>query len=97
MAILMTAFDASGKEDLSCVSVAGFIAIEAHWKEFDARWRERLAADNLTYFHMREYSHFRGPFANREYWTTQRHTGLMVDLIGIIQAHSYQKFGTVVV
>jgi hypothetical protein len=97
MAMLMTAFDASGKEDLSCVSVAGFIANQADWENFDAKWRGRLATDHLAYFQMRQYTQNIGPFADRDFWTMQRRTALMMDLISIIQEHAYQKFGTVVI
>lgn len=39
---LIGAFDASGKEDLDCMVVAGFVSNVEDWKDCDKQWMDRL-------------------------------------------------------
>src|SRR5439155_6175636 len=96
--MLQTAFDASGHEaDQSCIAVAGYISRAEDWEKFDEKWRERLSRDGLAYFRMSDYSQNVDQFADKAYWTFDRRKTLIVDLIAIIEAHAYRKFGCVVV
>jgi len=98
LVMLQTAFDAGGHEaDQSCISVAGFISSADDWIRFDEAWRKRLAADGLTYFRMSEFAQFSGQFSDRDAWKEPRRRTLLGNLIEIIQAHAYHKFGVSVV
>jgi len=93
-----TAFDASGKEDdQDYVVVAGFVSTAKIWKEFDRAWRSRLAEDQLAFFHMREWHHRTGLFRDREYWTRERCSRLIDDLLEIILSHASAKFSCAVI
>jgi hypothetical protein len=76
--------------------MAGFAATAERWKEFDLEWRERLAGDGLTYFHMVDFAHsvaeFRSGWKNNE----RRRQALLSDLLGLVQSHAYRKFGCVI-
>jgi hypothetical protein len=90
MGMFTTAFDASGHEsDQLMMVVAGFISSVDDWTNFSKKWKERLAKDGLEYFHMKEFSH----------WCSDdeaRRRSLLSDLMELIKAHAYRKFGVVV-
>lgn len=96
MAMLTTAFDASGSEsDRACLAVAGFISTADDWIEFSRKWTARLERDSLPYFHMAEFS---GTYSKHyDGWSKTRREDLMGDLIGLVQSFAYRKFGTCVV
>ena len=91
----VAAFDASGKEDLRCIVVAGFVSSAKDWEGFHQAWRERLAVDGLCYFHMSEFAHSTGTF--REGWkgNDDRRKKIFGDLVGIIKSHAYRSFACV--
>jgi hypothetical protein len=93
---LIGAFDASGKADRSCLVVAGFISSLKDWEAFDTSWRKRLAADELTYFHMADLAGCREEFSKGWKDDEPRRRALLSDLVGIIQAHAYRSFVSVV-
>jgi hypothetical protein len=57
---------------------------------------ERLAGDNLTYFHAVDFAHSRNEFSG---WKEQepRRRKLLSDLMELIKRHAYLKFGSIVV
>jgi hypothetical protein len=69
----------------------------ADWLTFEDRWNARLAKDGIQYMHMHEYvssqHQFKGWSAEKKRTTGQ---ALMADLVEIIQAHVYRKFGSVI-
>ena len=84
--MLTTAFDISNDEsdDHGFMVIAGFLGYAEHWREFDVKWRARLAQDGIEYFHMNRFAHSTEMFAG---WNTQepRRRKLMADLLDIIQ------------
>jgi len=98
VAICSGYFDASGHEaDQRFVIVAGFISSPDDWIDFDKHWRARLAKDGLEYFHAEEFAHSREQFADGWKGNHLRRNSLSNDLMEIISAHTYEKFGCVVV
>jgi hypothetical protein len=96
MVMLTAAFDVSQDQPgRTFLAMAGFVSEAESWKEFDREWRQRLAADGLTYFHMNPFAQSRGPFNG---WDRQedRRRKLLSDLLDIIVAHARQKFACVV-
>jgi hypothetical protein len=101
MAMYITAFDASGKEDDKAtpfVVVAGFVSTAKVWEDFDRSWRTRLAEDHLPYFHMQAWHHWQASelFVDREHWNQIRIDKLMDDLLDIVVRHAFRKFCCVV-
>ena len=93
---LVAAFDASGKEDQRVLVVAGFISRPEDWQSFHTEWTKRLEEDGLTYFHMVDFASSRRQFTR---WNDDepRRKKLLGDLMAIIQAHVYRKFGSMVI
>jgi hypothetical protein len=93
--MLMAACDASTDSQKMFLSVGGFVSSAAGWKGFDGEWRERLAQEGLSYFHMAEFADSVGHFEPLKK-QLQRRQGLLKDLVGIIVSHAYRKFGVTV-
>lgn len=89
---LVGAFDASGKEDQRLLLVAGFISRAIDWQSFHKEWLARLAQDGLSHFHMVDFAACQRQFLGWRDNETRRRT-LFGDLMGIIKAHVYCKFG----
>lgn len=88
-------FDASG--DLTDVGfvVSGYVATVEDWDRFDADWKIALAHDNVPYFHMQEFAHFKGPFKG---WERQdnRRANFLARLVDIISQTTRRGFSTAV-
>jgi hypothetical protein len=56
-------FDESGGEDHGFITVCGYVAPVEAWEKFEAQWKEMLALHKVPYLHMKEYAHFKGPYA----------------------------------
>ena len=93
--MLMAACDASTDSQKMFLSVGGFVSSAAGWKGFDGEWRERLAQEGLSYFHMAEFADSVGHFEPLKI-QQQRRRELLKDLLGIIVSHAYRKFGVTV-
>jgi len=89
------AFDASGKEDLRCIVVAGFVSSMKDWKSFHVEWLKRLASDGLQFFHMNKFAVSAPPFDGLK-GDKPRRDRLIGDLLGIIQSHAYRSFACTV-
>jgi hypothetical protein len=85
-------FDASGGVEHPAVIVAGYISTVGKWNQFDGEWRKALGRRefNVPYFHMKEFAHSVGPFAE---WKgdEQRRRRFINTLISIIA--KYAKAG----
>lgn len=83
-------FDASGREaDQPCLVVAGFLAPDGAWNEFEKAWLSRLAEDGFNQFHAVDLEHYRKEFSK---WSDlpdreDRKRSLLADLVGIIQSY----------
>lgn len=47
--------------------MAGFVASDEQWERFERNWNETLKKFNVSLFHMKEFAHFRGDFAQFKY------------------------------
>jgi hypothetical protein len=93
--MLTTACDARMDRRRAFLSVGGFVSSAAGWKGFDGEWRQRLAQEGLSYFHMAEFADSVGHFEPLKI-QQQRRRELLKDLLGIIVSHAYRKFGVTV-
>lgn len=94
--MLLAYADESGHAaDLKCrhVGMAGIVAPSETWEELDRLWPTILARYRLENFHMREYAHRRGPFAD---WPEERRRTLMKELLDAIASLSPTIVGSVV-
>ena len=89
-------FDASGKEDLRCLVVAGFVSSSKDWQLFHEAWMNRLATEGLEYFHMSEFAHSTRQFKHGWKGEKIKRDRLFGDLVGIIQSHAYRSFACTV-
>ncbi|MGE3154053.1 MAG: hypothetical protein AB7G48_18780 [Nitrospiraceae bacterium] len=97
MAAFTAYFDASGHQEdpqMPLVSVAGFIAPPDVWNDFEVKWKDRLAKDGLTVFHMSECANCEYDF---QQWRAREpdRQRLLRDLLEIIKPLS-RKFGCTV-
>jgi len=67
---IFTAYnDESGHPNQEAVVVAGFVASDAQWVEFERNWRDTLYLFGVNRFHAKEYFHSVGEFAK---WANHR-------------------------
>ncbi|MBI4431464.1 MAG: hypothetical protein HY587_07110 [Candidatus Omnitrophica bacterium] len=93
-AMFTACFDAGGSQhDQKFLVVAGFVSSAEEWVRFDKAWRERLAGDNLSYFHMVDFAQFSGEFRNGWRDNEPRRKKLLSDLVEIIRRHAFRRFG----
>jgi hypothetical protein len=92
---LTAACDARMDRPRAFLSVGGFVSSAAGWTGFEGEWRERLAQEGLSYFHMGEFADSVGHFEPLKK-QQQRRRELLKDLLGIIVSHAYRKFGVTV-
>lgn len=96
MVMLTAAFDVSQDQPhRRFLVMAGFVSSAERWVEFDQEWRARLAKDGLSWFHMHSFAHSKKPFEGWEKQETRRRS-LLSDLLDILSAHAFQKFGCVI-
>ena len=88
-------FDASGGSSEVAKVVAGYMARVEDWERFDADWRLVLAHDNVPYFHMKEFAHFKCPYAD---WRGQdtRRANFLARLVGVAADHLRRRASSVV-
>ncbi len=93
LAMFTACFDASGSDhDQPILMVAGFVSSASDWVDFERKWKERLKVEGIECFHAVEFAHSKGQFSG---WRDQedRRRKLLRDLLDIIIAHVYRKFG----
>jgi hypothetical protein len=56
-------YDESGSPDAHSVVVAGFVASDDQWKEFERNWNESLHQFGISHFHAVEFAQSVGEFA----------------------------------
>jgi len=62
--MLTAYYDASGKENLGHVSVAGWLSTARKWADFQSRWNGVLEHFNIPYFHASSFENSKGPFSD---------------------------------
>jgi len=90
-------FDASGSPDEGkALVVAGYVAPVDQWQEFDREWRGILAEENVSEFHMRDFTVSRRQFAS---WKGDepRRKRFLERLIGIIKRRVHKSFANAVI
>ncbi len=91
-------FDESGGDHLGLTCVCGFVASVNQWERFEFDWKIFLAKYDVPYFHMKEYSQSKGPFAK---WADERmsatRASFMRDAAEIIKATTQCMFISMVV
>jgi hypothetical protein len=94
--MLTVCFDASGHPTQPVLVVAGFIASAEDWVHFGREWKDRLAVDGLTSFHMQSFAQSSGIYRS---WKKDegRRRKLLGDLTVIIFKYAKRKFGASVV
>lgn len=85
-------FDDSGGKDHNFVFVCGWAATVHAWDRFEIDWKLFLAKHDVPYLHMKELSHFKGPFKKWEDSEPKR-AKFLADATGII--HDASKMGFV--
>lgn len=96
--MLTACFDGAGKGGDSrykVIVVAGFASFSKPWSELGDRWSQRLAQDNLPYFHAGDFAHSSGPFSDGWKDNEPRRRLLTRDLMGIIEDCGLRKFGCI--
>lgn len=97
--MLTFAFDASGDERTTLLSVAGFVSSAEDWKAFSEAWTNRLTQEGIECFHAVDANAFRGefePFRNRSDKVQWRER-LFSDLMDILKRNVYRKFACTVI
>lgn len=56
-------FDEAGGADHGFIAVCGWIATVERWRQFESDWNAMLARFGIPYFHLKELSQFKGPYA----------------------------------
>jgi len=82
--MLAAYLDESGTHVESPVlAVAGFLAPQGHWLEYESKWSGVLEKWGLSTFHMVEYENRQGPYAQ---FSNEQRKELLASLIDIIRA-----------
>jgi hypothetical protein len=90
-------FDASGGVEHPVVIVAGYVSTVGKWEHFDYEWRKILGRRefNVPYFHMKEFAHSVGPFAD---WkgNEPRRRRFINALVGVIAKYAKAGFACMI-
>jgi hypothetical protein len=81
--MLVVMADESGYSGDGYFAIAGYVAEHESWNIFDRLWNSVLRRHDLHHFHMKDFAHFKGPFAR---WDESRRRSLMGDLLEVITA-----------
>ena len=86
-------FDDSGKEgDTAFPCLAGYLAHESYWYEFNIRWRHLLLRHGLPYLHMKEFV----KFAQEKGWNGNKRQDVLLEFIGVIKQAKLIGFGAAI-
>jgi hypothetical protein len=85
MAMFRAYFDASGKENLGIVTVAGWLAAARSWAAFQERWNAVLSAARVPYFRMSEFAHSTGAYKDGWKNDESRRRKLISDLAQVLK------------
>src|SRR5260370_3439454 len=94
--VLTVYFDESGSpDDTKAVVVAGFLASERQWIEFERNWTDALSHFGVSRVHMREFAHSLGEFKQWKGDENKRRKFLS-RLISIIRTRASHSFADAV-
>jgi hypothetical protein len=97
MAKFTAYFDESGTHgDSAALVVSGYVASAEQWLNFDGAWKEALADEGLTHFHMKDFAHSKKEFAS---WKgdEERRKRFLERLIDIIRQNVSKGFSNAVI
>lgn len=86
-------FDESGKwtdPKVQDMVLAGYIATNNQWAQFEHEWKQAISEFGLPYFHMSEYAAKRPPY---DTWTNQQREIRFARLVEIINANTTCSIG----
>lgn len=78
--------DAANGGNPTFVVVGGWLSSFVRWERFEVDWRLLLARYDVPYFHMKEFSQSRGPFASWE-GNEPKRSHFLGQAVSIIQSH----------
>jgi hypothetical protein len=90
-------FDESGTHDQSAaLVVSGYVASVQQWEKFDKEWKDALADEGLTHFHMKDFAHSKKEFST---WKDNepRRKRFLERLINIIRKNVRKSFSNAVI
>jgi len=78
--------DAAGGDDHGFIVVSGWVSSLTNWLSFLGGWRTVLAEYHVPYFHMKEFSQSKGPFAS---WkgNEEKRARFLSSLVGVIKSN----------
>jgi hypothetical protein len=90
--------DSGSPNDTLAVVVAGFVADDVQWREFERNWNDTLKQFGISLFHMREFAYSRGEFSrwkNHQSVKSQRleREAFLRQLVGNIILRARHSFG----
>lgn len=97
MAKYASYFDESGTHGGSeTLVVSGYVASVEQWLDFDKAWKDALADEGLTHFHMKDFAHSKKEF---ESWKgdEDRRARFLERLIGIIRKNIRKSYSIAIV
>jgi hypothetical protein len=104
--VLKAYYDASGKEDLGRVSVAGWLSTARKWADFQTRWNEALKRAGVPFFHASSFANAQNPFDSDEWRDDERRRRELIEqlariirdtaLFGVSSTMYYDDFETIV-
>jgi hypothetical protein len=90
-------FDESGTHDSrEALVIAGYVANNQQWQEFDREWQEALEDVGVTHFHMRDFAHSLREF---KYWKGDeaRRGEFIKRLVKIIRQNTRRSFSSAII
>ncbi len=86
-------FDDSGKEcDTAFPCLAGYLAHNSYWFEFNTKWQHLLLRHGLPYLHMKEFV----SFARAKGWNGQKRNEVILEFIEVIKQARLIGFGVAI-
>jgi hypothetical protein len=94
-AVIECFFDDSGKENEPSnrfVCVAGYIAHETFWWQFNAAWKHLLLRHGLPYVHLRVFLNM----SDQKHWNRTKRDSVLEEFVSAIKVHRLIGFGVAV-
>jgi hypothetical protein len=70
-------------------TIAGYVSESYRWSRFEREWQKVLDAEGIEFFHMKDYAHKRGAYAD---WTDKKRIKFLRTLQHIIKSNTEKDF-----
>ena len=70
-------------------TIAGYVSESYRWSRFEREWQKVLDAEGIEFFHMKDYAHKRGVYAD---WTDKKRIKFLRTLQHIIKSNTEKDF-----